>query len=177
MSPSSSDLKSRLLLEEFRYAFRVLRKMPGLTLTVLLSLGIGIGVLTATFTIGYITILTPLPYPDPGQLMVVWSKVNTFQNVVAAADFLDWRQQNHTFQHMTALTNDTFNISPGDQPENVQGIRATPGYYSEMGGTGTFLLGRDFLPEEGSPGKNHAVILARALWQRLGAILKSSGRA
>src|SRR5580704_17574069 len=66
MSPSSSDLKSRLLLEEFRYAFRVLRKMPGLTLTVLLSLGIGIGVLTATFTIGYITILTPLPYPDPG---------------------------------------------------------------------------------------------------------------
>jgi len=168
MSPSSSDLKSRLLLEEFRYAFRVLRKMPGLTLTVLLSLGIGVGVLTATFTIGYITILTPLPYPDPGQLMVVWSKVNTFQNVVAAADFLDWRQQNHTFQHMTALTNDTFNISPGDQPENVQGIRATPGYYCEMGGTGTFLVGRDFLPEEGSPGKNLVVILARALWQRLG---------
>ena len=168
MSPSSSDLKSRSLLREFRYALRVLRKMPGLTVTVLLSLAIGIGVLTATFTIGYITVLTPLPFPDPGQLMVVWSKINTFQNPVAAADFLDWRQQNHTFQHMTALTNDTFNISTGDQPENIQGMRATPGFYNELGGPGTFLLGRDFLPEEGAPGKNHVAILARALWQRLG---------
>jgi putative ABC transport system permease protein len=139
-----------------------------LTLTILLSLGIGIGVLTATFTVGCITIFTPLPYPDPGQLMVVWSKVNTFQNVVATADFLDWSQQNHTFQHMTAVTNDTFNISLGDQPENVQGMRSTPGYYNDLGGTGTFLFGRDFRPEEGRPGKNHVVILARALWQRLG---------
>src|SRR5580704_2236613 len=114
MSPSLSDLRLGSLSKNLRYTFRMLRKMPGLTVTILLSLGIGIGVLTATFTIGYITILTPLPYPDPGQLMVVWSKVNTFQNVAAAADFLDWRQQNHTFQHMTALTNDTFNISPGD---------------------------------------------------------------
>jgi putative ABC transport system permease protein len=168
MSPSSSDLNSRLLLGEFRYAFRVLRKMPGLTLTVLLSLAIGIGVLTATFTVGYITILTPFPYPDPGQLMVVWSKINGFQNPVAAADFLDWRRQNHTFQHMTAVTNDTFNISAGDQPENIQGLRTTPGYYNELEGPGTLLLGRDFLPEEGTSGKNHVAILARVLWQRLG---------
>lgn len=169
MFPSSSDLPSRLLPGELRYALRALRRTPGLTVTVLLSLAIGIGVLTATFTVGCITVLTPLPYPDPAQLMIVWSKINAFQNPVAAADFLDWKQQNHTFQHMTALTNDTFSISAGDQPENVQGMRATPGYYNELGGSATFLLGRDFLPEEGTPGKNHVAILARALWQRLGA--------
>ncbi|HEY2859982.1 MAG TPA: ABC transporter permease, partial [Terracidiphilus sp.] len=168
MSPSSRDLKSLLMLGELRYTLRVLRKMPGLTLTVLLSLGIGIGVLTWTFTVGYIAIVTPLPYPDPGQLMAVWSKVNNSQNVVATADFLDWQKQNHTFEHMTALKNDTFNIATGDQPENIQGMRATPGYYSELGGAGTFLLGRDFLPEEGTPGKDRVVILARVLWQRLG---------
>ncbi|HEY2472323.1 MAG TPA: ABC transporter permease [Terracidiphilus sp.] len=168
MSPSSGDLKTWLMLGELRYTLRVLRKMPGLTLTVLLSLGIGIGVLTWTFTLGYIAILTPLPYPDPDQLMVVWSKVNNLHNSVAAADFLDWRQQNHTFEHMTALTGDTFNIATGDQPENIQGTRATPGYFNELGSAGTFLLGRDFFPEEGTPGKNHVVILTRALWQRLG---------
>lgn len=165
---SSRNLKFRSLLVESRYTFRVLRKMPGMGLTVLLSVAIGIGVLTATFTIGYITTLTPLPYPDPGQLMVVASEINASQNPVSAADFLDWKQQNRTFQHMTAMSSDTFNLSTGGQPENIQGMRATPGYYNELGGPATFLMGRDFLPEEGTPGKDHVVILARALWQRLG---------
>ncbi|MFC5863144.1 ABC transporter permease [Acidicapsa dinghuensis] len=165
---SSSNLKSRLLREGFRHTFRASRKMPGMSLTVLLSVAIGIGVLTATFTIGYITTLTPLPYPAPGQLMVVTSEINASQNPVSAADFLDWREQNHTFQHMTAMAGDTFNLSTGDQPENIQGMRATPGYYNELGGPAAFLMGRDFLPEEGTPGKGHVVILAHALWQRLG---------
>lgn len=95
--PRSSSPKLRLLLSEFRYTFRVLSKTPGMSLTVLLSLAIGVGVLTATFTIGYITTLTPLPYRDPAQLMVVASEVDASQNSVSAADFLDWKQQNQTF--------------------------------------------------------------------------------
>ena len=63
MSLSLSDLGLRSLSENLLSTFRMFRKMPGLTVTILLSLGIGIGVLTATFTTGYIVILTPLPYP------------------------------------------------------------------------------------------------------------------
>src|SRR5580693_3296319 len=98
MSRLSRDLGLRSLSENLRYTFRMFRKMPGLTVTILLSLGIGIGVLTATFTTGYIAILTPLPYPEPGQLMVVWSKVKNFNNSVAAADFMEWKRENRSFQ-------------------------------------------------------------------------------
>jgi putative ABC transport system permease protein len=153
----------------------MLRKMPGLTVTILLSLGIGIGVLTATFTMGYIMILTPLPYPEPGQLMVVWSKIKNFHNSVAAADFMDWKRQSHSFQQMTAQTDTAFNIASGDQPESIPGMRVTPGYYNELGGPGSFLFGRDFLPEEGVAGRDHVVTLSYRLWQRLGGNPKMIG--
>src|SRR5580704_2002152 len=127
MSQSSSDLRLRSISENLRYTFRMLRKMHGLTVTILLSLGIGIGVLTATFTTGFIVILTPLPYPEPGQLMVVWSKIKNFHNSVAAADFMDWKGQSYSFQQMTAQADTTFNIASGDQPESIGGMRVTPG--------------------------------------------------
>ena len=175
MFQSLSDLGLRSLSENFLYTFRMFRKMPGLTVTILLSLGIGIGVLTATFTTGYIAILTPLPYPEPGQLMVVWSKIKNFNNSVAAADFMDWKRQSHSFQQMTAQSYTVFNIASGDQPESIHGMRVTPGYYNELGGPGSFFFGRDFLPEEGVEGKDHVVILSYRLWQRLGGNPKMIG--
>ena len=175
MSQSSSDLRLRSISENLRYTFRMLRKTPGLTVTILLSLGIGIGVLTATFTTGFIVILTPLPYPEPGQLMVVWSKIKNFHNSVAAADFMDWKGQSYSFQQMTAQADTTFNIASGDQPESIGGMRVTPGYYNELVGPGSFLFGRDFLPEEGIAGKDQVVILSYRLWRRLGGSPKMIG--
>jgi putative ABC transport system permease protein len=125
-------------------------------------------VLTATFTTGYIVILTPLPYPEPGQLIVVWSKIKNFHNSVAAADFMEWKRENRSFQQMTAQADAVFNIASGDQPESIRGMRVTPGYYNELGGPGSFLYGRDFLPEEGVAGKDRVVILSHRLWERLG---------
>jgi putative ABC transport system permease protein len=175
MSQSLSDLKLRSLFENLRYTFRMFRKMPGLTVTIVLSLGIGIGTLTAAFTLGFIVILTPLPYPAPSQLMAVWSKVKNGHNSVAAADFMDWKRESHSFQQMTAQADSAFNIANGDQPESIQGMRVTPGYYNELGGPASFLFGRDFLPEEGVAGKDHVVILSNRLWQRLGGNPKMLG--
>lgn len=173
MSLSLSDLRLgwlRLgwLSQNLRYAFRMLLKTPGLTITVLLSLGIGIGVLTVTFTVGYILILTPLPYPEPEQLMAVWSTIQNSHNSVAAADFLDWKQQSHSFQQLSAVADATFNIASGELPESIHGMRVTPGYYNELGGRSSFLMGRDFLPEEGVAGKDHVVIVSFRLWEQLG---------
>lgn len=75
------------LLRNLRYSARTLCKNPGLTLTVLFTLALGIGANTAIFTVGYATLLAPLPYAQPDQLVVVWSKIKTFHNgllVVAA---------------------------------------------------------------------------------------------
>jgi putative ABC transport system permease protein len=62
------------LSRNLRYTIRMLWKSPGLTITVLLTLALGIGANIAIFTLDYATLLAPLPYPQPDQLVVVWSK-------------------------------------------------------------------------------------------------------
>lgn len=79
------------LLRNLRFSLRTLWKSPGLTLTVLFTLALGIGANTAIFTVDYATLLAPLPYPHPEQLVVVWSKIQTFHNGISAGDFTDCR--------------------------------------------------------------------------------------
>jgi putative ABC transport system permease protein len=155
------------LLQNLRFSLRMLWKSPGVTLTVLLTLALGIGANTAIFTIDYATLLAPLPYPQPDQLVMVWSKIQTYRNGVSAGDFTDWQQQNKTFQDVKAWTGAAFNVATKDQPEFIDGTRATAGFFSMMGNT--FYLGRDFLPEEGQEGKEHEVILTHKLWMKLGS--------
>jgi len=155
------------LLQNLRYALRQLRKSPGFTITALLTLALGIGANTAIFTVVYATLLAPLPYPEPDQLVMVWSKIQTFHNGVSAGDFDDWRKQSTAFSALNAWTGGSFNLATKDKPEYVEGQRTTPGMYQMMGVK--FQLGRDFLPEEGALGKEHVVVLLNKLWKRLGS--------
>ena len=154
-------------LGNLRYSVRMLRKNPGLTAAVVATLMLGIGATTAIYTVVYAVLLAPLPYPNPEQLVMVWSKVKGNNNVMSAGDFLDWRQQSHSFQQLVAWTGGDFNLATAQHPEQVEGKRATPGWFAMQGIP--FLLGRDFLPEEGIPGRDHEVILTYKLWNRLGA--------
>jgi putative ABC transport system permease protein len=162
------------VLRNIRYTTRMLWKNPGLTLTVLFTLALGIGANTAIFTVDYATLLAPLPYPQPDQLVVVWSKIKTFHNGISAGDFTDWKRQNSSFQDLNAFTGGSFNIASKEQPENIDGRQVTPGFYKMFGRP--FFLGRDFLPEEGVEGKDHVVILTHKLWSHLGADPKLVGQ-
>ena len=155
------------LLRNLRYSTRTLWKNPGLTLTVLLTLALGIGANTAIFTVDYATLLAPMPYPEPDQLVVVWSKIQTFHNGISAGDFTDWKRENSSFQDINAFTGGSFNIASKDQPENIDGRQVTAGFYKMFGRP--FFLGRDFLPEEGVEGRDHVVILTHKLWAHLGS--------
>jgi putative ABC transport system permease protein len=155
------------LFQDVRYGLRQLRRNPGLTLTVLLTLALGIGANTAIFTVDYSTLLAPLPYPEAGQLVMVWSKFQGPHNSVSAADFTDWKRQSTSFQDLNAQTERSFNVATRDQPQRMQGRITTPGLYRMLGVP--FTLGRDFLPEEGQPGKDHVIILTHKLWERLGS--------
>jgi predicted permease len=157
----------RNLMQNLRFSVRMLLRKPGLTITVLLTLALGIGANTAIFTVDYATLLAPLPFPHPEQLVMVWSKFQTFRNVVSAGDFTDWKRQATAFQDLSAWSGQSFNVASKSQPEYIQANSTTPGML-RMEGEPLFM-GRDFLPEEGVVGRNHVAILTHKYWAKLGS--------
>jgi len=99
------------LSRDVGYAFRGFRRTPGFTAVALLALMLGIGSNTAIFSVVYAVLLAPLPYPNPDQLVMVWSKVNGHRNSVSAGDYLDWKRQNTVFQDVGAWSGGNFNLS------------------------------------------------------------------
>ena len=163
------------LVQDLRYAMRQLRQSLGFTSTAVLTLALGIGATTAIFTVVYATLLAPMPYPQPDQLVMVWSKIQGNRNGIAAQDFIDWKNQSTAFQDICASSGRSFNLATKEQPEYLQGSLTTPGMYRMLGTP--FLYGRDFLPEEGTLGKEREVILLHKLWKRLGSDPNIIGKA
>ena len=157
------------LWRDLRFGFRLWRKNYGFAAVAALTLALGIGATTAIFSVIYATLFEAMPYPHPGQLVVVWSKVQGERNGVAAGDYEDWQRQNTTFQILVSSTAASFNLAvPGTAPEMVDGGRSIPGYFGKFLGE-TPWMGRFFLPEEGQAGKDHVVILTHRMWEHLGS--------
>jgi len=150
-----------VLKQNLSYSIRTLLKNKGFTVTAVLTLALGIGATTAIFSVVH-AVFEPMPYPKPDQLVMVWSQARGGRNSVAAGDFLDWGRRSTSFQAMGAWTGVMFNVATVDRPEQVTGSQRTPGFFTMEGLP--MLLGRDFLPEEGQPGKNRVVILSNRLW-------------
>ena len=149
---------------DFRFGLRLLGKNKGFALVAVLALALGIGPNTAIFSVIYATLLAPMPYPEPQELVMVWSKIQGFRNSVSAGDFEDWRRESKSFQSMYAWSGYDANLGGPEGPEQVPGIQATPGFLRVTGVQPA--LGRDFLPEEAQMGRNKVVIIAHRLWQR-----------
>ncbi len=151
-----------------RFGLRLLAKNLGFTCVALLALTLGIGANTAIFSVVYATLLAPMPYPNPDELVIVWSKVNGDRNGVSAGDFLDWKQQSTVFQDLCAWTGGNYSLSTSDHPEMIQTRLTTPGF-NNMVGT-PFFLGRDILSEEGVVGRDRVVVMTYRLWvERFGS--------
>jgi putative ABC transport system permease protein len=86
------------------------------------------------------------------------------KNVVSAANFLDWQEQNDSFEQMAGLFDFRFNLTGGDSPEELVGQLVTANFFDLLGATAT--AGRTFVPEEGEQGKDDVAILSYGLWQR-----------
>jgi putative ABC transport system permease protein len=158
------------LAQDLRYGVRTLRKSPGFAAIAILTLALGIGATAATYSVTYATLIEPLPYPDPDRLVMVWPQFH-HRRVwgVSAGDFLDWKRQNTVFSDLNAamLPGPSFNLATASRPEYVTAQAVTPGYYDMMGVRP--MLGRRFLPEEGTLGKDHVVFLTYRFWKKLGA--------
>src|SRR5439155_25933700 len=156
------------LLQDLRYAFRTLRKSPGFTVVAVLTLALGIGANTTIFSLVNGVMLRPLPFRDPGRLVRVWESSPprncTFYST-SQPDFLDYREQNHSFERLAATMGLPVTLTEGDAPERISGLAVSPNFFATLGITP--LVGRDMLPEEGSAGRGSRIVLiSHGLWQR-----------
>ena len=152
------------LLRDLRFAFRLLRQNKGFAAIAVLALALGVGPNTAIFSVIYATLLAPMPYPNPDQLVMVWSKIQGNRNGIAAGDFLDWQRESTSFQGLWGFTGFSANLGGADGPEQVSAEQVSPGFLTGWGAQ--FMMGRDIRTGEDQPGKNHVVVLMNRLWKR-----------
>src|SRR5256885_9210277 len=152
------------MIQDIRYAVRMLAKSPGFTAVVVLTLALGIGANTAIFSVVNGVLLTPLPYKDPSRLVVVWeSKGTSNHNVVNPANYMDWHDRATSFSGL-ALTSWRSLTFAGDQAEEVQGRAVTPDFFGVVGATP--LLGRTFNADESRRNSPRVIVLSEGLWRR-----------
>jgi len=100
------------ILQDLKFAVRMLLKSPGFTLVAILTLALGIGANTAIFSVVNAVLLRPLPFKNSSQLVRLRETYKNVGNVsVSYPDFLDWRQQTHSFAAMSVVNNVGFNLS------------------------------------------------------------------
>jgi putative ABC transport system permease protein len=164
--PEKESANMANFLRDTRFGFRLLRKNPGFAAVAIFALALGIGANTAIFSIFYATLLAPFPYPQPDQLVVLWSSMGGHRNGVSAGDYLDWKRESKVFQILGAVSGDQFNLSAGvERAEQVEGDYLTPGFLDQLIGDKPFM-GRYLLPDDAVPGKDHVVIITHKLWEK-----------
>jgi predicted permease len=156
------------LLQDFRYALRMLRKNPGVTIVIVLSLAIGIGANSAVFSVVDALMLRPLPYPQPERLAAIWLHspgIGIYRDWPSPGQYIDIRNENHSFEEMSISRLTGFTLTGLDQPQRIDGMLTSSGLLHMLGARA--LLGRVLLPEEDQPGKPQVAILSYSLWKRL----------
>ncbi|MGH9906297.1 MAG: ABC transporter permease [Pyrinomonadaceae bacterium] len=163
-----SEITMETLLQDIRYAVRSMRKRPGFTVVALIALALGIGANTAIFSLVNAVLLRPLPFTDPDRLVWVWGNIRSGGNraSVAPLDFLDYRNDNKTFEEFAASFSIplALNLTGSGEPERLAAAGVTGNYFQALGVKPA--LGRSFLLENEKPGSDEVVILSHALWQK-----------
>jgi putative ABC transport system permease protein len=155
-----------VLLQDLRYGWKQLVKSPGFTIAAVSVLALGIGANTVIFSVINALLFTPLPFKDADRIVyVLEGKENLHSwSAVSAADFADWKGQNHVFEEMALFLPDSVNLAGKGEPERIGAIRVSEDMVPLLGIKPS--QGRAFLDEEFNPGKDRVVIISHALWER-----------
>jgi putative ABC transport system permease protein len=157
------------LLQDLRFALRLLVKNPGFALMAAIIMALGIGANTAIFSIVNKVLIEPLPFRDVDRVVQIWHTppqssfpgMTTF--AISPANFLDWQKENHVFDKMALYSGASFDITGTGSPEATGAGTVSSDFFSALGVEP--LHGRIFRAEENNPGQNHEVILSYKFWQ------------
>jgi len=158
------------LLQDLRYALRMLRKNPGFTAVAVLTLALGIGANTAIFSLVNAVLLRPLPYPEPDrivQLMLTspeWNPGGT-DSAANPPEFMVWREQTQAFEDIAAYDKGGgVNLTGGDRPEQLKVLHVSADYFRLFGAP--VEIGRTFTTQEDIPGGPPLAVISNGLWYR-----------
>lgn len=149
------------MLNDLRYAFRMMVKHRLFTCVAVLALGLGIGANTAIFSVINAVVLRPLPYGNPEQLVTV---LHDGAKPVAPANYFDLAAQNQSFAAIAAAQWWEPNLTGREQPEHLRGLQLTAQMFQVLGVSP--VIGRTFNADEDQPGRERVVVLSHGLWQR-----------
>jgi predicted permease len=152
------------LWQDLEYALRMLRRSPGFTAVAVLTLALGIGANTAIFSVVSGVLLRPLPYPEPGELVRVFTVLPTQPHFpMAIADFYDYRERSQVFASSALYAERDLDLTANERPEHLSGMAVTHEYFRVLGFHP--ILGRDFEESEEYKKNNHVVLLSERLWR------------
>jgi predicted permease len=152
--------------QDIRYAARMLRKSPGFAAIAILTIALGIGATTAIFSVVDATLLHPLPYPHPEQLVTIQDDlpgVGAHDVGISVPEWHDF-QRSGIFQYVSALGGGDVNLTGASEPARIRLLTIPPNYFALLDVKPQ--LGRSFDPEDQTPGFNLEVLISDGLWKR-----------
>jgi predicted permease len=155
------------LLIDLRYAMRMLLRSPGFSFVVIATLALGIGATTAIFSVLDATLLRPLPFPDPAQLVRIEDDLSGTTARDVGISVPEWKdlQSSGIFQSVAiAGRGADVNLTGNAQPLRLSFKSVTPNYFAALGANPQ--LGRTFDPKDPTPGFNLEVVISDGLWRR-----------
>ncbi len=154
------------LWQDVRYAARMLRKSPGFTTVAILTIALGIGATTAIFSLVDATLLHPLPYPHPEELVRIEDALpgaGTTDAGISIPEFKDL-QRSGIFQYVVLEIFGSANLTGVSPPSRMQYEGVSPAYFAMLGVKPE--LGQTFDPQDQTPGFTLDVVISDGLWKR-----------
>ena len=155
-------------LRDIRWTLRLMRHRPALTATVILTFALAVAAVATAYGVATAVLWRPLPFASPDRLVFVWE--NGGQDAAGAASrvtgfrFDQWQRGSTSLSSLALFGAAGFLVDRQDGAVIVNGVRVSTNYFETLGISP--MLGRGFLPSDGSPGNERVVILSHSLWQQ-----------
>jgi predicted permease len=156
------------LIRDASYSWRAWRRTPGSLAAALIALALGLGANATVFSIVSCVLLKPLPYADPGRLVMIWQDMRARggpeREWASPGLFVEWQRRATVFEHLAAVRGWMPNLTGTDEPERLRGAAVSHGYFAALGVPP--LLGRVFSEDEDQPEAPPVAVVGHALWTR-----------
>jgi putative ABC transport system permease protein len=152
------------VLADLRYGARRLRRTPVFAVVGVLTLALGIGAATTIFSAVNPILFQSLPYPDAGDLMMIWDRQAGNRGDVTFGTYRELIERNRSFESMAVMRPAQATLTGAAEPERLEGQYVSADYFRVLGVRPA--IGRDFQLSDDQPNTPLVLIISDGLWRR-----------